>query len=43
MQKPLSLLFLLGTALSAAACLAPGVELVPAPTDFAFVEITLQG
>jgi hypothetical protein len=29
--------------LAAAACLAPGVELVPAPSDFAFLEIQLQG
>jgi hypothetical protein len=26
-----------------AACLPPGVDIQPAPTDFAFVEIQLQG
>ncbi len=25
------------------ACLAPGVDIHPAPSDFAFVEIQLQG
>jgi|RhiMethySRZTD1v2_1073278.scaffolds.fasta_scaffold00048_105 hypothetical protein len=29
--------------LVAAACLAPGRDLVPAPSDFAFFEIQLQG
>lgn len=26
-----------------AACLAPGVDIAPLPTDFAFFEIQLQG
>ena len=26
-----------------AACLAPGVDIAPQPTDFAFFEIQLQG
>jgi hypothetical protein len=26
-----------------AACLAPGVDIAPLPSDFAFVEIQLQG
>jgi len=30
-------------ALALASCLPPGVEIQPAPTDFAFVEIQLQG
>jgi hypothetical protein len=30
-------------ALAFAACLPPGVDVQPAPTDFAFVEIQLQG
>jgi len=30
-------------ALALAACLPPGVDIQPAPTDFAFVEIQLQG
>ncbi len=29
--------------LAATSCLAPGVDIAPAPTDFAFVEIQLQG
>lgn len=29
--------------LLAASCLAPGVELVPSPADFAFIQIQLQG
>jgi uncharacterized lipoprotein YajG len=36
-------LFLLAAAALFAGCLAPGVEIQPAPTDFAFVEIQLQG
>mgnify|MGYP000921769404 CR=1 FL=1 len=31
------------TALLLGSCLAPGVDIHPAPTDFAFVEIQLQG
>lgn len=34
---------MLALALSATACLAPGVEIQPAPSDFAFLEIQLQG
>jgi len=34
---------LFGVVFAAAACLAPGVDIRPAPTDFAFVEIQLQG
>jgi hypothetical protein len=30
-------------ALAASACLAPGTEILPAPGDFAFLEIKLQG
>lgn len=29
--------------LFSAACLAPGRDIVPAPSDFAFFEIKLQG
>lgn len=41
MQQKLFIAFLATAAL--AACLPPGVEIQPAPTDFAFVEIQLQG
>lgn len=39
-QKLVPALF---AALALAACLPPGVDIQPAPTDFAFVEIQLQG
>jgi hypothetical protein len=42
MKTPRSLALSL-FAFAAAACLAPGVDIYPAPTDFAFVEIQLQG
>lgn len=41
MTKPLPLAAF--AALFATGCLAPGVDIQPAPTDFAFVEIQLQG
>ena len=41
MKRPI--LSVLLPAIAATACLAPGVELVPAPGDFAFLEIQLQG
>jgi hypothetical protein len=41
-MKP-TLLSAVLAALALAACLPPGVDIQPAPTDFAFVEIQLQG
>ena len=37
------LLPLLPPLLGLAACAAPGVRLVPLPTDFAYIEVQLRG
>lgn len=42
-MKRLHLAALLASALTTSACLAPGVDIQPAPSDFAFLEIQLQG
>jgi hypothetical protein len=41
MLRPATAFFWFG--FLATSCLAPGVDIAPAPTDFAFVEIQLQG
>ncbi|MEO6593426.1 MAG: hypothetical protein ABIP94_01585 [Planctomycetota bacterium] len=39
--RPLAFVLLAGFA--ASGCLAPGVDIAPAPGDFAFLQIQLQG